>query len=110
MASKCNKSKPLVLGKSELVNCIAERQPQLLEQDVVLAMNSMLERMSTALALGERIEIRGFGSLSLRYRAPRRARNPKTGVAVWVPEKYVPCFKPSRGLRNRVDNSTKVKK
>ncbi|GIT26604.1 MAG: hypothetical protein CM1200mP41_26480 [Gammaproteobacteria bacterium] len=52
---------------------------------------------------GERIEIRGFGSISLRYREPRLGRNPKTGEPVSVPGKYVPLFKPGRFLRERVN-------
>ena len=52
---------------------------------------------------GERIEIRGFGSFSLHYRAPRMGRNPKTGEAVALPGKHVPHFKPGKALRERVD-------
>ena len=68
-----------------------------------LAVNSILTRMSAALVDGERIEIRGFGSLSLHYRAARVARNPKTGEKVTVAEKYVPHFKPGANLRKRVN-------
>jgi len=58
--------------------------------------------MSGALASGERIEIRGFGSFSLNYRPPRTGRNPKTGDAVALSGKYVPHFKPGKELRERV--------
>ncbi len=91
------------LTKSALVAYITAGQPQLSEQDVELAVNSILERMASALAMGERVEIRGFGSLSLHYRPPRSARNPKTGKQVWVPEKFAPHFKPGVVLRRRVD-------
>ena len=61
--------------------------------------------MSEVLAKGERIEIRGFGSFSLHYRAPRVGRNPKTGDTVELSGKYVPHFKPGKDLRERVNES-----
>ena len=63
----------------------------------------MLEQMATTLESGDRIEIRGFGSFSLHYRAPRTGRNPKTGSSVDLEGKYVPHFKPGKELRERVD-------
>jgi len=89
--------------KSELIEIIAARQSQLSTKDVELAVKTVLEHMSQALALGERIEIRGFGSFSLHYREPRRGRNPKTGDAVELTGKYVPHFKPGKELRERVN-------
>jgi integration host factor subunit beta len=68
-----------------------------------LAVKMILDHMSDALARGERIEIRGFGSFSLHYRAPRVGRNPKTGEPVSLPGKYVPHFKPGKELRERVN-------
>jgi integration host factor subunit beta len=62
--------------------------------------------MSSALASGERIEVRGFGSFSLHYRPPRIGRNPKTGASVAISDKYVPHFKPGKELRERVDPRT----
>jgi len=61
--------------------------------------------MSNALANGERIEIRGFGSFSLHYRPPRMGRNPKTGETVELAGKYVPHFKPGKEMRDRVNES-----
>ena len=92
------------LTKSELVAFITADQPQLSETDVEMAVNSILERMADALASGERIEIRGCGSMTLHYRPPRIGRNPKTGEKVHVPEKYVPHFKPGANLRKRVNS------
>jgi len=91
------------MTKSELINMLAERQPQLDYKDVELAVKEMLEQMSSVLARGERIEVRGFGSFSLHYRPPRVGRNPKTGETVYVSDKYVPHFKPGKELRERVD-------
>ena len=72
------------MTKSELIEIIAAHQTQLSSKDVELAVKTILEHMSQALATGERIEIRGFGSFSLHNREPRRGRNPKTGDAVRV--------------------------
>ena len=95
------------LTKSELVAFIGKEQSQLSEQDVEMAVNSMLDRMCTGLVNGERIEIRGFGSMTLHYRPSRIGRNPKTGGKVQVSEKYVPHFKPGANLRQRVDEGFK---
>ncbi|MCY3770230.1 MAG: integration host factor subunit beta [Gammaproteobacteria bacterium] len=96
------------MTKSELIAYLTDEQPHLTEADVELAVNSLLDRMSGALAQGERIEIRGFGSMALRYRPPRIGRNPKTGEKVHVSEKYVPHFKPGANLRRRVDVGSKT--
>ncbi len=93
------------MTKSELIERIAERQDQLSAKDVELAVKLMLEYMSQVLASGERIEVRGFGSFSLHYRAPRVGRNPKTGESVELPGKYVPHFKPGKEMRDRVNES-----
>ncbi len=98
------------LTKSALVACISREQPQLSDQDVTLAVNSLLECMAAALANGERIEIRGFGSMSLHYRSPRAGRNPKTGEKIAVPEKYVPHFKPGANLRQRVNAASGMRR
>ena len=93
------------MTKSELVARLAERFPQLVVKDADLAVKVLLDAMSGALARGDRIEIRGFGSFGLNYRPPRIGRNPKSGDKVQVPEKYVPHFKPGKELRARVDHS-----
>jgi integration host factor subunit beta len=62
--------------------------------------------MTKALSTGDRIEIRGFGSFSLRYRRPRIGRNPKTGMTVNINERYVPHFKPGKNLKKRVNKGT----
>lgn len=92
------------MTKSELIDQLAELQKHLKHEDVELAVKSVIEQMSAALAGGDRIEIRGFGSFSLHYRAPRMGRNPKTGEAVALPGKHVPHFKPGKLLRERVDS------
>jgi len=91
--------------KSELIERLAARQTQLSLKDVELVVKSLLEHMAQSLAQGERIEIRGFGSFSLHYRAPRVGRNPKTGQSVELEGKYVPHFKPGKELRDKVNDS-----
>lgn len=93
------------MTKSELIERIVDRQGQLSVRDVELAIKTMLDHMAQALAAGERIEIRGFGSFSLHYRSPRVGRNPKTGESVKLEGKYVPHFKPGKELRESVNES-----
>jgi integration host factor subunit beta len=93
------------MTKSELIEKISSNQDQLPPRDVEQAVRMIIEKMSSALINNQRIEIRGFGSFSLHYRAPRVGRNPKTGDAVKLQGKYVPHFKPGKDLRNRVNNS-----
>ena len=92
------------MTKSELIERLATEQTHLNQTDVELAVRSILEQLSRALAEGERVEIRGFGSFSLHYRPPRMGRNPKTGDAVALPGKHVPHFQPGKELRERVDH------
>lgn len=91
------------MTKSELINRLAERYSQLVAKDAEYAVKTILDAMTNALATGQRIEIRGFGSFALNYRPPRVGRNPKSGEKVQVPEKYVPHFKAGKELRERVD-------
>jgi len=77
------------MTKSELIELITAKQKHLPAKDVELALKQMLEIMSAALAAGERIEIRGFGSFSLHFRPPRQGRNPKTGETVALSGKHV---------------------
>ena len=93
------------MTKSELVEKLAARFPQLLLRDADISVKTILDAMSDALADGHRIEIRGFGSFGLNRRPPRVGRNPKSGERVLVPEKRVPHFKAGKELRERVDRN-----
>jgi len=93
------------MTKSELIDQIVSKQSQLSAKDIELAVKAIISYMSEVLAEGGRIEIRGFGSFSLHYRAPRVGRNPKTGEPVQLSGKYVPHFKPGKELRDRVNSS-----
>lgn len=90
------------MTKSELIEALALRQTHLLHKDVDLTVKLVLDHITASLERGERVEIRGFGSFSLHYRAARAGRNPKTGLAVRVPAKRVPHFKPGKVMRDRV--------
>ena len=92
------------MTKSDLIEVLARKQPQLAYRDIELAVKTILEYMSASLSSGERIEIRGFGSFSLHFRPARSGRNPKSGEPVSLPAKYVPHFKPGKELRERVNN------
>lgn len=93
------------MTKSELIERLTLRQLQTPAKDIELAVKEMLDQMADTLSEGDRIEIRGFGSFSLHYRAPRVGRNPKTGDTVKLGAKYVPHFKPGKELRERVNAS-----
>jgi len=92
-----------IMTKSELIERLASQQSHIPAKAVEDAVKEMLEHMASTLAVGERIEIRGFGSFSLHYRAPRTGRNPKTGDKVDLEGKYVPHFKPGKELRDRAN-------
>jgi integration host factor subunit beta len=93
--------------KSELVRELKEKLPELQQRDVELAVNCILKQMEDALAQGERIEIRGFGSFDLRHRPSRIARNPKTVESVNLLAKVALHFKPGKEMRNKV-NATRI--
>ena len=94
------------MTKSDLIDFMTRAQSTLSERDVELAVKTMLQQMSDALAAGKRIEVRGFGSFTLHSRPPRIGRNPKTGEAVAVPARFAPHFKPGKALRDRVNATT----
>lgn len=90
------------MTKSELIDRLTLNH-ELPPKQVEAAVKEILEQMVQSLSQGKRVEIRGFGSFSLHYRAPRVGRNPKTGEAVELDGKYVPHFKAGKELRERVD-------
>ena len=89
--------------KSELINRIAELNPHLFHRDVEKIVNVVFDEIVDALARGERVELRGFGAFTVKHRAPRVGRNPRTGQSVEVEEKFVPFFKTVKDLRERLN-------
>lgn len=96
--------------RSELIQCLAGKHQSLSINDAELSVKIILDSMSAALAKGNRIEIRGFGSFTLNYRPPRKGRNPKTGESVMVLAKYAPHFKAGKELRDRVNQKNRTHK
>ncbi|WP_280101288.1 integration host factor subunit beta [Bartonella rattimassiliensis] len=92
-----------IMVKSELVQIIARRNPHLFQRDVENIVNAIFEEISTALANGNRVELRGFGAFSVKSRSARNGRNPRTGEAVAVEEKWIPFFKTGKDLRDRLN-------
>ena len=91
------------MTKSDLIEKMSFSQGQLAYRDIELSVKAIIEKMADRLSSGERVEIRGFGSFCLHYRAPRMGRNPKTGEKVSLRGKHVPHFKPGKELRERVN-------
>ena len=89
--------------KSQLIKRLLNKNPHLIQKDVEKITSLILETVTSTLADEVRIEIRGFGSLSVRKRNAKNGRNPKTGESVYVPEKKVPIFKSGKGLRDRLN-------
>lgn len=95
------------MTRSEVIQLLAEKQPQISFKEMERIVKAIFDNMSEALGNGNRIEIRGFGSFSVRFRPPRLARNPKTGAKVQKAGKYTPYYRPGKELRERVNASAK---
>ena len=89
--------------KSELVLKLAEQNPHLYQRDIEKIVNAILDTISDALAQGGRVELRGFGTFSVKKRGARTGRNPRTGESVPVSEKVVPVFKTGKEMRHRLN-------
>ena len=94
------------MNRSDFVNHLFYHFPQLTRRDAELAVNAIFESMSEAMTSGSRIEIRDFGSFSVKQQAPRLGRNPRNGETVNIAEKRVTHFKPGKALREAVDQET----
>tara|TARA_B100000686_G_C16291065_1_gene713670 strand:- start:278 stop:562 length:285 start_codon:yes stop_codon:yes gene_type:complete len=91
------------MTKSELILTLAENNPHLYQRDVERIVSTVFDEISTALARGDRVELRGFGTFSVKLRDARLGRNPRTGEAVSVAQKNVPFFKSGKDLRDRLN-------
>ena len=91
------------MTKRELIEKLAERVKDLSLKDAEIIVNTVFESMTEALASGDRIEIRGFGSFQVKERRAREGRNPRTGDKVQVEAKRAPFFKVGKELKERVD-------
>jgi len=86
--------------KRELVNEVAEQLDDYYKQDVAQAVDIILEEISQALVKNRRVEIRGFGSFSVRTRKPRTTKNPKTGKMMDIPKRKTLHFTMSKSLKD----------
>jgi len=91
------------MTKSELIDQIAKRNTHMNQKDAEIVVNQIFDSMIDALVKGERIEIRGFGSFSVKNRPQREGRNPKTGDTVTIPAKRVPFFKIGKELHEKIN-------
>ena len=89
--------------KSELILRLAALNPHLYQRDVERIVSTIFDEIAVALARGDRVELRGFGAFSVKQRDARVGRNPRTGTAVQVGEKYIPFFKTGKQLRDRLN-------
>ncbi|MCY3545492.1 MAG: integration host factor subunit beta [Gemmatimonadetes bacterium] len=97
------------MTKADLVEQVADAVgPRVTKRDCALVVDAFLDAVKDALAGGDNIEIRGFGTFKLRHRKARTARNPRTGEAVAVPPRVAPVFKPSIQFSSRVDRGSGV--
>jgi len=92
------------MTKSELVEIITQQQEGVTRSEAEVVVNTILSVIGDALAAGDHVELRGFGSFTTKARQARVGRNPKTGASVMVSAKVVPHFKPGKDLRQRVDS------
>ncbi|MEL7166924.1 MAG: integration host factor subunit beta [Pseudomonadota bacterium] len=92
--------------RSELIQKIADENPHLYQRDVERIVNTIFDEVTSAMARGDRVELRGFGAFSVKKRDARVGRNPRTGETVQVEEKHVPFFKTGKLLRDRLNGKS----
>ncbi len=92
-----------VMTKSELILRLAELNPHLFQRDVERIVSTIFDEVAKALARGDRVELSGYGAISVKRRAQRTGRNPRTGEAVDVAAKAIPYFKTGKQLRDRLN-------
>jgi integration host factor subunit beta len=92
------------MTKSELIARLSEANPHLYQRDIERIVTTIFDEIATALARGDRVELRGFGAFSVKRRDARQGRNPRTGEQVAVTEKAVPFFKTGKQLRERLNS------
>jgi integration host factor subunit beta len=95
------------MTKSELILRLAELNPHLYQRDVERIVTTVFDEITAALARGHRVELRGFGAFSVKRRGARTGRNPRTGAAVEVTEKFIPFFKTGKELREKLNDGSK---
>ena len=90
------------MTKQEIVDSVSNATG-LTKVETETVMNGIMSAIIDSLADNERVELRGFGTFGIKHRMPKKARNPGTGEPIYLPERYVPTFKPSKLMRIRVN-------
>jgi integration host factor subunit beta len=93
------------MTRSGLVEALSQKLRDHSPEDLRIVVNGILEEVGSRLAAGGRVEIRGFGTFEVSHRAPRVARNPRTGEAIRLPARRAPHFKPGKEFRDRVNRT-----
>jgi integration host factor subunit beta len=93
------------MTKSELIQRLAELYPHLYQRDVERIATTIFDEIAAALSRGDRVELRGFGTFSVRRRNARPGRNPRTGAFVQVVERHVPFFKAGKPMHERLNSA-----
>ena len=94
------------MTKQGIVNVVSEATG-LTKVETEAVMNGVMTTIINALTENQRVELRGFGTFGVKHRMPKKARNPGTGEAIYLPERFVPTFKPAKKMRTRVNESLK---
>ncbi|MDP6089241.1 MAG: HU family DNA-binding protein [Candidatus Marinimicrobia bacterium] len=90
------------MTKQEIVDVVSNATG-LTKVETEAIMNGIMSTIIDSLANNKRVELRGFGTFGIKHRMPKKARNPGTGDPIYLPERYVPTFKPSKLMRSRVN-------
>lgn len=91
------------MTRSELIQNLSERNPHLYLRDIEKVVDAFFGGITDALVNGDRVELRGFGTFSVKERAARTGRNPRTGESVKVDAKKLPFFKSGKELRDKLN-------
>ena len=94
------------MTKQEIVD-IVSNATGLTKVETETIMNGVMSTIIDSLANNEKVELRGFGTFGIKHMMPKKARNPGTGEPVFLPERFVPTFKPSKLMRFRVNELIK---
>ena len=94
----------MAVVKSKIIENLSDNYPNFLKKDISKIVEIIILQIQEALARNERVELRGFGTFGIKHRMPKKARNPGTGEPVYLPERFVPTFKPSKLMRSRVND------
>ncbi|MFQ5464564.1 MAG: integration host factor subunit beta [Thermodesulfobacteriota bacterium] len=91
------------MTKSELIEAVASRCQNFSRKDIEVIVDTVFQSMCDSLSVGDKVEIRGFGSFKIKERDGRQGRNPKSGESIYIEPKKVPFFKAGKEIRERIN-------